>query len=121
MRPGGVCVLSTPARLRSFLWGEPHYGLRGIAALPLKWQETVATRMFGRRYPFAVTRQYLAASQVLRPFREAGLEGAPVAGGRLSAWLSRLGMRGVGEALLWSFLVVRRPGPGSGEEVPRDG
>jgi ubiquinone/menaquinone biosynthesis C-methylase UbiE len=109
LRPGGVCILSTPAKLRSFLIGEPHYGLRGIAILPLRWQRWVATRIFGRTYPFPIMRQYVTAGQVLGPFRSAGLEGAAVLAGQHSRRLTKLGLRTLRELLCWNFLVVRKP------------
>jgi ubiquinone/menaquinone biosynthesis C-methylase UbiE len=109
LRPGGVCILSTPARLRSFLLGEPHYGLRGIAILPLSWQRKVATDIFRRTYPFPIMRQYVAAGHVLRPFLQAGLEGAAVISGRPAVWLGKIGMRRLGEVFFWNFFVVRRP------------
>ena len=110
LSPGGIGIVSTPPRLRSFLFGEPHYGLRGITALPLRWQSTVARRVFLRRYPFPIERQYLTAFQVLRPFRRAGLEGRAVQVGRMESWFRRLRATGLGATFLWNFLIVRKGG-----------
>jgi SAM-dependent methyltransferase len=108
LRPGGMCILSTPPRLRSLLYGEPHYGLRGITILPLSWQRRIATSVFGRSYPFPIARQYMSAGQVLRPFRRAGLDGTAVLGGNVSACLGRVGIQKLGEVFFWKFLVVAR-------------
>jgi SAM-dependent methyltransferase len=45
--PGGVCLLSTPPRLKFALKPDPHYGIRGLALLPDTFQRLVAERVFG--------------------------------------------------------------------------
>jgi len=47
LRPGGVCLLSTPPRLKFALKRDPHYGIRGLALLPDALQRFVAKRLFG--------------------------------------------------------------------------
>ncbi len=42
LRPGGFCMLTTPARLRHLLKPDPHYGLRGLLLLPDTLQKIVA-------------------------------------------------------------------------------
>ncbi len=49
LRPGGVCLVSTPARLRYVLAADPHYGVRGIAGLPNPVQRFVVNRIARRR------------------------------------------------------------------------
>jgi SAM-dependent methyltransferase len=49
LRPGGVCLLTTPARLRYVLAADPHYGIRGIAGLPNAVQRFVVDRIARRR------------------------------------------------------------------------
>jgi hypothetical protein len=49
LRPGGVCLVSTPARLRYVLTPDPHYGVRGIAGLPNPLQRFVVNRIARRR------------------------------------------------------------------------
>jgi SAM-dependent methyltransferase len=69
LAPGGVCLITTPPRLLSILWGEPHWvGLRGLALLPLRAQRWVAEHIFRRRYPYPIERQYVFARQVGRLF-----------------------------------------------------
>lgn len=64
LNPGGVCIITTPAKFLSVVWGEPHWHLRGLSLLPFRWQSWVARRLFSRSYPFPIERQYVRASQV---------------------------------------------------------
>lgn len=64
LRPGGVCIITTPPKLLSVVWGEPHWHLKGLTLLPFRWQGWIARRLFGRTYPFPIERQYTRASQV---------------------------------------------------------
>jgi 2-polyprenyl-3-methyl-5-hydroxy-6-metoxy-1,4-benzoquinol methylase len=119
LRPGGVCLVSTPARLRSLVQGEPHYHLKGLTVLPLALQRTVATRVFGRRYPFPIPRQYATASQVIRPFAAHGLRGTAVCDGRLGRLVERRSLlRRAARELMWSFIVVTKP---AGERIEGPG
>lgn len=49
LRPGGMCMLTTPARVRHLLGRDPHYGIRGLALLPNAGQRFVVNRVFRRR------------------------------------------------------------------------
>lgn len=110
LRPGGICLISTPPKLRSLVQGEPHYGIKGVTMLPLSWQKVVASKLLGRSYPYPIPRQYTTASKVIQPFVARGLHGVPVLRGRLadrlkdSPFLLRLA-----QELFWSFLVVEKP------------
>ena len=109
LRPGGVLLLSTPARWRSFFWGEPHYGIKGLTLLPLAWQRLVATRLFRRAYPYPIPRQYNRARQVIQPFAELGLSGFPVMQGRLAERLrNHPRLSALARERLWSFIVLER-------------
>jgi SAM-dependent methyltransferase len=47
LKPGGVCLVSTPPRLK-FLWKrDPHYGIPALLALPDFLQRFVAKRLLG--------------------------------------------------------------------------
>ena len=110
LRKGGICLLSTPPRLRSFLQGEPHYGLRGITMLPLSLQRLVATKIFKRSYPYPIIRQYSMASQVIQPFAALGLEGKPILIKRGSRILKRNRfLQGLASELIWNFVVITKP------------
>lgn len=45
LKPGGLCVLTTPARLRFLLRRDPHFGIPGLLLLPDAVQRFVATRI----------------------------------------------------------------------------
>lgn len=45
LRPGGFCVLTTPARLRFLFRRDPHFGIPGLLLLPDRAQRWVATRL----------------------------------------------------------------------------
>lgn len=110
LKPGGIAILSTPARFKCFFDGEPHFHLRFLTILPFRLQAIVARRLFKRGYPFPITRQYLFGSSALRPFRDAGLEGAIVWTGRLAERLGDAPVLGrLGRELLFSYLIVKRP------------
>jgi SAM-dependent methyltransferase len=49
LRPGGVCLVSTPPRLKFLLRPDPHYGIRGLLLLPDFLQRYVARTWFKRR------------------------------------------------------------------------
>ena len=69
LAPGGICILTTPPKLLSAIWGEPHWGgLKGIALLPLAAQSWIARKLFGLSYPFPITHQFLHAGQVAKLF-----------------------------------------------------
>jgi 2-polyprenyl-3-methyl-5-hydroxy-6-metoxy-1,4-benzoquinol methylase len=89
LRPGGVCVLSTPPRWLSFVWGEPHYRLRFLTLLPFRVQGFVAERFFGRRYPYPIPRQFSNAAQIVGLFPRETFEVSCVLEGRFAAWATR--------------------------------
>src|SRR5688572_33287524 len=43
LEPGGLCVITTPARLRFLLRRDPHFGIPGLLLLPDRAQRWVAT------------------------------------------------------------------------------
>jgi ubiquinone/menaquinone biosynthesis C-methylase UbiE len=110
LKPGGICVISTPARLKSLVWGEPHYGIKGLTFLPLSWQRHVATKIFQRSYPYPITRQYTTASQVIHPFAALGLTGFPKLQGRLVRHLQNRPRRlRIAQEFLWNFVILTKP------------
>lgn len=108
LRPGGICLLSTPARLPSVVWGEQHYQVKGLPLLPFRWQGWVATKLLGRSYPFPITRQYLRADQVIAPFVSVGFTGRPIVRGRRAGRLQGTALEWIAEQLFWSFFVLRK-------------
>lgn len=77
LKPGGVCILTTPAKLLSAFWMEPHWQLRWLSLLPFKWQRPIAEGLFKRSYPFPIERQYLHAAQIRKVFQ--GFRCTPIA------------------------------------------
>jgi SAM-dependent methyltransferase len=49
LKPGGVAFITTPARIRYFHRPDPHYGVRGLLALPNFAQRLVVNRVLGMR------------------------------------------------------------------------
>ncbi len=49
LRPGGVCMITTPPRLRYLLARDPHYGIRGLLLFPNEVQRAIVNRVFRRR------------------------------------------------------------------------
>jgi SAM-dependent methyltransferase len=49
LKPGGMCLVSTAARLRYVLRPDPHYGVRGLVVLPNELQRFVVDRVARRR------------------------------------------------------------------------
>ena len=109
LRPGGICLVTSPPRLHSLILGEPHWGLRGIAVLPLAGQRLVATSIFGRTYPYPITRQYTLASQLIRPFNQVGLKGTAFIEGRLEKALRKNSLlRRAVQEVWWSFVALNK-------------
>ncbi|HEX4964935.1 MAG TPA: class I SAM-dependent methyltransferase [Thermoanaerobaculia bacterium] len=48
LRTGGVCVLTTPPRLKYLFRRDPHFGIPALLALPDRLQRFVVTRIFRR-------------------------------------------------------------------------
>lgn len=68
LRPGGVCVVTTPARARYLFRRDPHFGVPGIALLPNEVQRFIVDRILRRRPAYDVTHLYWSAGEILRLF-----------------------------------------------------
>lgn len=49
LRPGGSCMITTPARVRHLFTADPHYGIRGLALFPNEVQRFLVNKVFRRR------------------------------------------------------------------------
>jgi SAM-dependent methyltransferase len=67
LRPGGVCLLSTPPRLKFARQRDPHYGIPGLALLPDPLQRFVAQRLYGHA-DYNVAHLYATSWGVARQF-----------------------------------------------------
>jgi ubiquinone/menaquinone biosynthesis C-methylase UbiE len=112
LTPGGLCIISTPARLRSILSREPHYELRGIALLPFRRQRFIATKVFNRSYPYPSTNQFSRASTAMQPFIDNGLSCQSVLTGKAKSLAGRYRpFQLLAEQYLWNFIIVQSPCP----------
>ena len=77
LRKGGVCVVTTPARLRFAFARDPHYGVPGLVLLPNAWQRFIVNRLLRRRIllpaggdapAYDVTHLYWRVSEILHLF-----------------------------------------------------
>lgn len=110
LRPGGICIITTPAKFRCIYEGEPHYGVRGLAIFPFFLQGLLATRVLRRSYPFPITRQYTFATSVMRPFVSRGLIGNSVLTERLGQLLPNSPiLLKLARQLLWNLVIFTKP------------
>jgi SAM-dependent methyltransferase len=68
LRPGGVCVVTTPARVRYLFRRDPHFGVPGLALLPNEAQRFVVDRVLRRSPAYDVTHLYWSADEIVRLF-----------------------------------------------------
>jgi ubiquinone/menaquinone biosynthesis C-methylase UbiE len=75
LKPGGLCILTTPARLRFLFRRDPHFAIPGLLLLPdavQKWLATSVLRVVPRaEYDVAHTYWYAGNIARLFPAREA--------------------------------------------------
>jgi SAM-dependent methyltransferase len=68
MRPEGIIVITTPARLRFLLKPDPHFGIRGLLLFPASSQRRIAARRgFGQPHHY-VGRIFSSIAQIARLF-----------------------------------------------------
>ena len=118
LRPGGLCLVSTAARLRYLARPDPHYGVKGLVALPNVLQRFFVNHIVrrrirtadGRSWPaYDVEHTYWHVEEIARlfPGRDSaeGLYAYPMHPGRVftRAWLRRC-LRG----FLFHHVLVRK-------------
>ena len=110
LAPDGVCIISTPSRWKSIFWGEPHYQLKWLTLLPFRLQRMVAVRLFGKKYPYPITRQYGFARNIIKHFKKAGLTGYPYTEGKLYSVFKDIPILStLIKELLWDFVIICVP------------
>lgn len=97
LRPGGVCYLTTPPRLRYLLKGDPHYGVPALLALPDRLQRLVFERLVARGEAYEVEHVFWSVRGILRCLP--GLELAEITSKNWAGPLRRLD---------WDWIVARR-------------
>ncbi|MEO8219054.1 MAG: methyltransferase domain-containing protein [Acidobacteriota bacterium] len=65
---GGLCMITTPARIRHLLGPDPHYGIRALLALPDGLQRVVGQRILGKDERYDVEHIFWHVRGVSRHF-----------------------------------------------------
>lgn len=107
LKPGGLCVVTTPARLRFLFRRDPHFGVPGLLLLPDALQKFVATRIARVVQPdeYDVAHIYWYAGSLARVFpSRAAFQavGAPPAGALARRWWSLV------QRFAWERLIVSK-------------
>lgn len=68
LAPGGVCVITTPARVAHLFRPDPHYGIRGLALFPNEVQRFIVDRVFRRRPRYDVEHLFWHVREIERLF-----------------------------------------------------
>ena len=97
LRPGGICFLTTPARLRYLLAPDPHYEIRGLLLLPDALQRRLFEGVLHRGSRYAVEHTFWSVAGIARLFP--GLSVAEVTSRRWAGPLRRLD---------WDWVVLRK-------------
>ena len=97
LRPGGICFLTTPARLRYLLAPDPHYEIRGLLLLPDALQRRLFERVLHRGSRYAVEHTFWSVAGIARLFP--GLSVVEVTSRRWAGPLRRVD---------WDWVVLRK-------------
>lgn len=98
LRPGGLCYVVTPARLRFLFAPDPHEGIRGLLLLPDRLQAWLFDRL-DRGKSYDVVHTYWTVAGILRTLP--GLEMAEITSKHWAGPLRRFD---------WDWIVARKPG-----------
>lgn len=109
LRPGGLCYLTTPPRLRYLFGRDPHYDLPGLLLLPDLLQRRLFERFVSPGEEYAVVHTFWSAAGVLRCLP--GLHLAEITSKNWAGPLRRLD---------WDWIVARKPGTAAagGPDLP---
>jgi SAM-dependent methyltransferase len=110
LRPGGICYLTTPPRLRFLLGRDPHYDLPGLLLLPDRLQRLLFERVLYPGEEYAVVHTFWSAAGVLRCLP-----------GLRMAEITSKNWAGPGRRLDWDWIVARKPGEAQGAPFARRG
>lgn len=107
LRPGGICILTTPARARFLFRRDPHFGIPGLLLLPDRLQRWVATKVT-RIVPekdYDVTHIYWYAGSLARLFPSRDqfqAVGAPPSNALARRWWSFM------QRFAWERCIIRK-------------
>lgn len=68
LRPGGRCIITTPARLPLLLSPDPHYGVRGLLLLPNEVQRFIVDRVLRRANAYDVEHTFWHVREIAKWF-----------------------------------------------------
>lgn len=88
LRPGGMCMITTPSRLRHLVGREPHFGIPALLLLPARAQRWVAHRV-RKGIDYDVYQIFWHVRRISRLFP--GVEDVEVLWNRAYPYRSRLG------------------------------
>jgi SAM-dependent methyltransferase len=109
LRKDGVCIVTTPAKLKAIYEGEPHYGIKGLAALPFRMQGPIARGLFGKKYPYPIERQYWRAKDVIKPFAKLGMSGVSIPVGKAARLTEKRPLlRRIARQYLWRYIFLQK-------------
>ena len=103
LRPGGLCYVTTPPRLRFLFRGDPHYGVPGLLLLPGPLQRRVFEGWVARGEAYDVEHIFWTAAGVLGTLP--GLELAEITSKNWAGPLRRFD---------WDWIIARKPAGGAG-------
>jgi 2-polyprenyl-3-methyl-5-hydroxy-6-metoxy-1,4-benzoquinol methylase len=117
LKPGGICMVMTPARVKFLFSRDPHYGIPGLLLLPDGLQRFAATRVLRRVRPdlYDVTHTFWTLRGIEKLFPGAcavePLFNRPRPENRL--WRAC-------RNLLWDRVVITKEGPRPDGRMPPD-
>lgn len=116
LRTGGLCMLTTPPRLKYLFRRDPHFGIPGLLALPDRLQKLVVTRLLrrtsSREYDVQHIYGYAGSIARLFPGRKIfqGVGEPPSSKAARMLWQIR-------QRFFWERLLIWKAGPPADESV----
>jgi SAM-dependent methyltransferase len=71
LKPGGLCMLMTPARVKWLFRPDPHFGIRGLLLLPDKVQQFVVRDLLRRTREYDVEHTFWTLRGIKKLFPDA--------------------------------------------------
>ena len=68
LKPGGMCMVMTPARVRYLFRPDPHFGIKGLLLLPDALQKFVVTRVLRRTNDYDVVHTFWSLRGIAKLF-----------------------------------------------------
>jgi SAM-dependent methyltransferase len=108
LKPGGVCMITTPPRLRYWFRRDPHYGIPGLILLPDQLQRFMASTVLRRTDTYDVVHIFWHVREITRLFR--GLKTVEVLWNRRftipAGWRDRFWFRC--RNFFWDRIIIRK-------------